>query len=328
MKKPVIVITETEYKKAKEIFDGASDIDVNPVSGGEEELAEKVEENSAFAAIVGVDKYSGPLYEALPEGGLIVRFGVGYDGIDFGKTAEKGIFVTNTPGALEESVAEQAVFLAGSLLRKITMLDAGMRCGKWEIIMGAELKGKTWLIVGLGAIGRRVSQIASFGFGAKVVACDIRDYDCTAMRKKFGVEDISPDYFKLAQEADIVSLHLSKNRETNLFINCRKISVLKPTAIIVNNARGSLVDENALYDALAGGTLAGAGLDVYRDEPYMPVHPDKDLRRLPNTILTPHNASSTAEACRRMAIRAIQNIRYALKQEFNKMDMVAGGKKI
>lgn len=322
MKRQVVVVTEKEYGKAKEIFTAVADLDIISAPKAEKELAKMVKNREAFAVIVGVDKYSGPLYEALPAGGVISRFGVGYDGINLEKTGKKRIFVTNTPGILEESVAEQAVFLSGALLRKITILDSGMRQGKWDVIMGNELRDKIWLIIGLGAIGKRVSQIVSFGFGARVLACETKDCDYKEVKERFGVEKVSPDYLEFAPEADIISLHLPINNETRYFLNYQRLNILKPTAILINNARGSLVDESALYDVLVNRKLAGAALDVYQNEPYRPVSPDKDLRRLSNLIFSPHNASSTVEACRMMAERCLKNIRCSLKRETDKMDLV------
>ena len=325
MKKPVVIVTELEYGKGLEVFRTVDDIEIIKSSFSEESLADLVREKKAFAVVLGVDRYTDALYESLPEGGVIARFGVGYDGVDLDRAREKKLLVTNTPGVLEDAVAEQAVFLAGALLRKIIPLDRNMRNGKWASELGNELKGKVWAVIGLGKIGRKVSRIASFGFGAKVFACEkYAPGNLEELKDSCGVERISSDYFEVAPCADILSLHLPPVEETRNYIDAEKTKVLKKGSILINNARGALIDEEALYDSLEGGNLAGAALDVYQKEPYQPVCTTKDLRKLPNVILTPHTASSTKEACRRMAERVVQNIRYAINKEYHNMDLVPG----
>ena len=322
MKKPVVIVTELEYRKGEAVFASASDLEIVPGPSAEEPLARLIREKKAFAVVLGVEKYGGPLYESLPAYGVIARFGVGYDGIDPVQAKEHALFVINTPGVLEGAVAEQTLFLAGALLRNIALLDKKMRAGTWTTHLGTELKGKIWAVIGLGAIGKQVSRIASFGFGARVFGCDTRLSDLKDLKKMCGIESASKDYFEIASAADMLSLHIPANRKTHHYLNSDRLRVLKSSAILINTARGSLVDEDALYDALAGGKLAGAALDVYQSEPYRPVHPNKDLRTLPNVVLTPHTSSSTAEACKRVAERVLQNIRYARTKEYQKMDLV------
>ncbi|MCK5525575.1 MAG: hypothetical protein KAJ05_00390 [Candidatus Latescibacteria bacterium] len=322
MKKPVVIVTELEYRKGEAVFVSASDLEIIPGPSSEEPLARVIREKDAFAVVLGVEKYGGPLYASLPAHGVIARFGVGYDGIDPVRAKEHALFVINTPGVLEGAVAEQTLFLAGVLLRNIAVLDKNMRAGTWTPQLGTELKGKIWAVIGLGAIGKQVGKIASFGFGARVFGCDTQLPAPKELEKKYGIEKISTDYFEIASSADILSLHIPANKETHHYLNFDRLRVLKPSAILINTARGSLVDEAALYDALCGGKLTGAALDVYQNEPYRPVHPNKDLRELANVVLTPHTSSSTREACERVAERVLQNIRYARTKEVQKMDLV------
>ncbi|MCK4590325.1 MAG: hypothetical protein KAT86_01125, partial [Candidatus Latescibacteria bacterium] len=308
--------------KGETVFTSASDLEILPGPSAEAPLAGLIREKKAFAVVLGVEKYGGPLYASLPAHGVIARFGVGYDGVDRVKAKEHALFVINTPGALEGAVAEQTLFLAGALLRNIAVLDKEMRAGTWAPRLGTELKGKIWAVIGLGAIGKQVSRIASFGFGARVFGCDTRLPDLKELEKSCGIERASKDYVEIASEADILSLHIPANKETHHYLNFDRLRALKSSAILINTARGSLVDEEALYDALAKGELTGAALDVYQNEPYRPVHPNKDLRTLPNVVLTPHTSSSTTEACKRMAERVLQNIRYALAKDYQKMDLV------
>ncbi len=320
--KPVVIITELEYQKGEEIFTSTSDLELIPGPSAEEPLAKLAREKNACAVVVGVEKYSGPLYESLPANGVLARFGVGCDGIDLFKAKEHALLVTNTPGVLEQAVAEQTIFLAGALLRKIAVLDKKMRDGEWTPQLGTELKGKIWVVIGLGAIGKKVSKIAAFGFGARVFACETRLPALKELEKMYGIEKASKDYFEIASAADILSLHIPANKETYHYLNFDRLRILKSNATVINTARGALVDEEALYDMLAAGKLAGAALDVYQNEPYQPIHPKKDLRKLSNVILTPHTSSSTTEACKRMAERVLQNIRYALAKDYQKMDLV------
>jgi lactate dehydrogenase-like 2-hydroxyacid dehydrogenase len=322
MKKPVVVVTELEYRKGQEVFTSPSDLEIIPGPSAEEPLARLIREKKAFAVVLGVEKYGGPLYTSLPAQGVIARFGVGYDGIDRVKAKEHALSVINTPGVLEGAVAEQTLFLAGALLRNIAVLDKEMRAGKWTPKLGTELKGKIWAVIGLGAIGKQVSRIAALGFGVRVFGCDTQLPDLKKLERSCGIERASEDYFEIASAADVLSLHIPANKETHHYLNADRLRALKSSAILINTARGSLVDEDALYDVLAGGKLAGAALDVYENEPYRPVHPNIDLRTLPNVVLMPHTSSSTVEACKRVAERALQNIRYALAKEPQKMDLV------
>lgn len=322
MNKSVVVITELEYRKGKEVFTSAADLEIIPGPSAEKPLAKLVREKNAFAVVIGVEKHCGLLYESLPAGGVIARFGVGYDGIDLVKAKKHALLVTNTPAVLDQAVIEQTIFLAGAILRKIAILDHKMRAGQWTPMIGTELKDKIWSIIGLGAIGKRVSKIAAFGFGARVFACEKQLPASNELKEMYGIEKVSQDYFEIASEADILSLHIPANRETYHYLNCDRLTILKPGAVIINTARGSLIDEAALYDFLVEGKLAGAALDVYQNEPYQPVLPQKDLRKLPNIVLTPHTSSSTAEACQKMAERVLLNIRYALTKDYQKMDLV------
>jgi len=322
MNKPVVVVTELEYRKGQAVFTPAEDLEIIPGPADEDALANLVGEKKAFAVIAGVDKYQGPLYRALPPGGLIARFGVGYDGVDLKQAAEKGVLVANTPGTLDTAVAEHTVFLAGAVLRKIGRSDRKMRQSGWEAQVGLELQGKIWLIVGLGAIGKMVSRIVSAGFNGRVFACEPLPVDAAEARQKYGVEKVSADFRELAPAADIVSLHLPSSRETYHYLDAEKLRLLKPSAVLVNTSRGPLVDENALYQALSSGRLSAAALDVFETEPYRPIDPEQDLRRLDNTVLTCHIASSTVEACRRMAERALHNVRCCLKKEYGLMDLL------
>lgn len=320
--KPVVVVIEDVYKKGSDIFGSVADLEIVIAPIDEDSLSKIVREKNAFAVVLGVEKYTGTLYESMKKGGILARFGVGYDGVDLKKAKHSNLFVTNTPEVLESTVAEFTIFLAGEVMRKPGLVNEEMKKGIWHPVMGNELKGKTWAIIGLGKIGKKLSQILTFGFGVRVLALEINNVEPEKIRKKYGVEKISSDLSEIIPFADIVSLHLPTNRDTYHFISRDKLEQFKHGAVLINTGRGSLIDENALYDSLKNGHLSGAGLDVFENEPYKPVNLNKDLRELSNVVLTPHIASSTVECTRRMAERVIQNIHFALEQKYEKMDIV------
>lgn len=321
---PVVLVVETVYKKAKETFESASGIEVVVAPVEEELLSEMVKEKDAFAVVIDVHQYKGPLYESMKKGGLIARFGVGCDGVDFRKAKQHQLFVTNTPDVLESTVAEFTVFLAGEVLRKSGIANGQIKQGKWSPQMGNDLNGKVWAIIGLGRIGKKLSTILAFGFGVHVLALKTKSVDPIKIRKECGTENVFTDFFEIAPLADIVSLHLPANKDTYHFMDMARLKQLKPGAILINTGRGALIDESALYEMLENGHLSGAGLDVFENEPYVPVNPEKDLRKLKNVVLTSHIASSTVECAGRMAKRVIRNIRFGIEGNYEQMDRVVG----
>lgn len=319
----LILVTEKEFYKGEDDFRAVTNFTFEPAPGAEEPLAMAVRARGARAVILGVERYSGLLYEALAatgagRGALLARFGVGHDGIDKALASRHGIVVTNTPGVLDVSVAEHALWLIGALIRNIPAMETRLRSGEFPTGMGAEVRGKTLGIVGFGAIGRRVAAMAHFGFGMRVVATGPHAPQVMEEREgcriaellaRHGVAQYTTDLDAMLREADVVSLHLPSRPQTRHFINAERLAWMKPGALLINTARGAVLDEAALYDALAGGRLGGAALDVFETEPYVPIAPEKDLRALRNIVLTPHVGSSTREANRRMALACVENIR-------------------
>ncbi len=331
-----ILVTELGYRKGEAVFRAVESHRVICVPAGEAALADAVLANDCRAVIVGIDPYRGPLYEALARtadgrGALIARFGVGHDNIDKPLAVRHGIHVTNTPGALDASVAEHAFWLMGELARRVGRAEARLRSGDFSAPPGVELAGKTLGILGCGEIGRRAAVLGRFGFGMQVLAADIRPFDQLrlpdendrAALARLGLERYTDDVEAVFGQSDIVSLHLSANEKTRQFIDARRLSWMKPTAVLINTARGSVVDEDALYDAIADGRLGGAGLDVFQNEPYVPVTADKDLRTLDNVVLTPHIGSNTREANRRMAETALKNVMLFFAGRIDEMNGVA-----
>jgi phosphoglycerate dehydrogenase-like enzyme len=272
--------------------------------------------------IIGIEKYSGALYEALNSGGVIARFGVGHDGVDKAKATARGLLCTNTPGALDDSVAEHTINLMFAAARQTVAQAGRLRAGDWAPQMGRELKGKTLAVIGCGAIGRRVGQIAARGLGLKVVGCEIAEANAPRLQREFGFAAVVRDFEEAVEEADFVSLHIPSLPATHHFLNSERLRLLPSRCWVVNTARGAVVDEVALFDALVDGHLAGAALDVFEREPYEPVASGKDLRALGNIIMTPHISSSTREACDRMAGRALRNIQLAEAGRYDEMDVL------
>jgi phosphoglycerate dehydrogenase-like enzyme len=314
----IVLVTDAEFRRAPGVFESAP-VQCIATPGEEDALADAITHHGARYVIVGSVKYVGKLYDALPRGGVIARFGVGHDGIDKQKATTAGVFCTNTPGVLDESVAELAILLMLAAARRLPSLTAEMRVGRWALgPSGIELRGKTLAVIGGGRIGQATARIASLGFGMRTIACRR-----TPIRGATTPFDSVTDDFRVAvSDADLVSLHINAEPANHHFIDHNRLALMPARAWLINTARGSVVEETALYDALAGERLAGAALDVFDREPYVPVDPSRDLRTLPNVVLAPHIGSHTREANRGMAERALQNIVRAEAGDFAGMDLV------
>lgn len=223
---------------------------------------------------------------------VISNYAVGFDNVDVLEATKRGIYVTNTPGVLTESVAEEVIALTITLFRRIVEGDRFVRSGKykgWEpdLLLGTGLKNKIMGIIGLGRIGRWTARMAS-AFGMKIIYFNRHRDD------EFE-EEYSVAYHTLEQlleQSDVVSLSVPLTEETRHMIGERELKLMKPTALLINTSRGAVVDEKMLIEALKEKWIAGAGLDVFEDESKIP----QELIALPNTVLTPHTASATVEA--------------------------------
>ncbi|MEM4048547.1 MAG: D-2-hydroxyacid dehydrogenase [Zestosphaera sp.] len=241
---------------------------------------------------------------------IIARAGVGLDNIDVKVAEAKGIKVINTPEAPTRSVAELAIGLMLAVARKIAYSDRKMREGRWvkKEAEGVELKGKTLGIIGFGRIGREVAAIASKGLGMKILYYDV--YRASPEVEK----ELSATYVDLetlARESDVVSVHVPLTSETRGLVSEGLLKLMKKNAILINTSRGAVVDTKALIKALNEGWIAGAGLDVYEEEPLPPNHP---LTQLDNVVLTPHIGASTEEAQERAGIDAVKKILELIKE--------------
>jgi phosphoglycerate dehydrogenase-like enzyme len=317
---PRVLVTAMEYGKAADTFAAAPDVVCVQAPEDEVDLAQAIRDERASAVVVGARAYSGPLYEALPRGGVIARFGVGHDGIDKAKATSFGLLCTNTPGVLDQSVAELTMLLIGAAARGLVPASVDMTRRLWKPVVGTELRGTTLVVVGCGGIGRAVGRIASLGFGMRVVGCLRANMVVPAAID--GFERLTNDFNDAVRGADFVSLHMSASRENAQWMDGRRLAALGAGTWLINTARGWMVDEAALFDALLERRLAGAALDVFAEEPYAPADGRRDLRTLANVILTPHVGSHTVAANRRIAERALQNIRLARGGSFGQIDLL------
>jgi D-3-phosphoglycerate dehydrogenase len=247
--------------------------------------------------IAGLDELDEAAINAAPELKVIARYGVGYNNVDLDAAKNRGVIVTNTPGANAKSVAELSVALMLNLLRPVIPCSIQTSRGEWPRYKGYSLENKTVGLIGFGAIGKEVAR-RLVGFDCEILANDV--IEDTEFAAQHGVSFASLD--DLLAKADIVSLHLPGTPETVSMVNESFIGKMKTGAYLVNTARGDLIEERALANALESGKLGGAALDVYQVEP-----PDKDhpFLKLDNLILTPHigaHADSATNAMGRMSL--------------------------
>ena len=257
----------------------------------EAELARRIGRASVAVNIRAHAHFTESVFAACPGLKLISIWGVGTDNMDLAAAARHGVTVCNTPGVNAYAVAEHAIALMLAVARKIPQIDREMRGGAWPREMLMQLCGKTLGVFGTGNIGARVAQLGR-GLGMDVLTWSARG-DTPAVK-----DDI-------LRRADAVSLRLRATPESSGFIGGREFGLMKPGAILVNTGRGALVDRNALLAALRAGRIAGAGLDVFHDEP---IKSDDALLGCANAVLSPHNAGQTPEVRRDGLLRAIENV--------------------
>jgi D-3-phosphoglycerate dehydrogenase len=249
--------------------------------------------------IAGLDFVTRKVIGSCEKLKVISRYGAGVDRVDLKAAGERNITVCNTPGANAQAVADLAIALALAVARRLPLLDRKTREGQWVRSTGIELYGKTMGILGLGAVGRGVAKRAQ-GFSMKVLA-----YDPYIDARYAGENGIAvSDFDALVESADVISLHLPLNGGTRHIISGEVMGRMKKGVILINTARGGLIDEDAAFDLLKRGHLGGLGIDAYEEEPPK----NSPLFTLDNVVLTPHTAAHTAEATANMAAMAVQNL--------------------
>ena len=255
------------------------------------ELARRIGGATVAVNIRAYAPFTDAVFAACPNLRLVSIWGVGTDQIDLASAARRGITVCNTPGANAIAVGEHAIALMLSVARKIPQIDRDMRAGEWPREMLGQLHGKTLAVLGTGAIGTHVAKLAR-AFGMTVL-------EWSARRNSAAERDA------VLRQADFVSLHVRLTPQTRGLIGAREIALMKPETILINTGRGALVDRDALHEALANQRIAGAGLDVFHDEP---LKADDPIRGFANTVLSPHNAGQTPEVRRDGLLLTIENV--------------------
>jgi glyoxylate reductase len=268
-------------------------------------IIEKAKNADALSTLLS-DKIDAEVFDAAPKLKIVSQLAVGFDNIDVPEATKRGIYVTNTPEVLTDTTADFAWALLMAVARRVVEADKYVRTGQWKVawhpdmMAGRDVHGATIGIVGAGRIGYAMAKRAK-GFDMKILFYDV--IPRPEMEKDFGAK--RADLEALLREADFVSIHVPLMKETHHLMNEQKLKLMKKTAYLINNSRGPVVDEKALYKALKEGWIAGAGLDVFEQEP-APV--DSPLLKLDSVVLAPHISSASLETRSKMAEMVADNL--------------------
>lgn len=281
-------------------------VDLNDQNGplAKADLIGRAKDTDAIISFLS-DKIDEEVLLACPKLKIVSNYAVGYDNVDLDAAAKHNVIVTNTPDVLTEAVAEHTIALMLAVGRRIVEADRFMRNGQykmWEadLLLGKQFKGSAMGILGCGRIGARVAEIAKQGFGMEIIYNDMnRSQD---LEEHLGAKFV--EQADLIHQADVLSIHVPLTNSTRHLMGAAKLGGMKSDAILINTSRGSIVDEVALVEALRNKTIAGAGLDVFENEPNM----TPGLAELDNVVLTPHMASATVTARDDMARLAAQAV--------------------
>lgn len=319
--KPLVVITRPLPEPAIKLLRSHARLKLNRVNRvlPPHQLRQFVRGATAMLSIIP-DHIDGHVMDAAgPQLKIVANYAVGYDNIDLEAARERRVVVTNTPGVLTEAVAEHTIALMTAAARRLVEADAFTRKGHWRQweplgFLGPQLWGKTLGIVGAGRIGSWVAQIAHLGFGMQILYTDPQRDPEFELRFQASYHELPV----LLRSADVVTIHVPLLPSTRHLIGAEELRMMKKTAILVNTARGPIVDERALVKALRARQIFAAGLDVFEHEP----KPFPGLIKLPNVIMTPHTASATLEARTAMSRIAAENILAVLagKPPLNKVE--------
>ena len=266
----------------------------------ETELIRRIGDARVAINIRAYARFSDAVFQACPALKMISIWGTGTDNVDLAAAARRGVTVCNTPGVNAIAVAEHTFALMLAVARKLCRIDREMRAGEWPRDMLTQLHGKTLGVFGTGSIGSRVAALGR-AFGMEALAWSARGEP-----GRLRAQGITPgSKEQILRRADVITLHLRLTPETQNFIGADAFALMKKDAIVVNTGRGALIDRDALVNALSGARIAGAGLDVFHDEPIRPGDP---LLGLANTVISPHNAGQTPEVRRDGLLLAVKNI--------------------
>ncbi|MDH5447805.1 MAG: glyoxylate reductase [Candidatus Bathyarchaeota archaeon] len=307
MQKPKVYVTrelpERGLRIIKERFD--TEVWTEYAPPPKKVIIEKAAEVEALATLLS-DKIDAEVFNAAPNLQIVSQLAVGFDNIEVKEATKRGVYVTNTPGVLTETTADFAWTLLMAAARRVVEADKYIRTGRWKVgwhpmmLQGRDVYGATLGIIGLGRIGSSIAKRAA-GFDMKVIYYDvIRRQD---LEKEQGIEYVEID--NLLQKADFVTVNVPLLKATYHLIDEEKLRLMKKTAILVNNSRGPVIDEKALYKALKEGWIASAGLDVFEQEPTSTSNP---LLTLDNVVVAPHISSASFETRSKMAEMVAENL--------------------
>ncbi|WP_158887477.1 phosphoglycerate dehydrogenase [Amycolatopsis anabasis] len=315
---PVVLIAEKLAPSVLSVF--GDEVEVRQVDGTDRPALLSAVRDADALLVRSATKVDAEVLAASDRLKVVARAGVGLDNVEVPAATERGVLVVNAPTSNIVSAAEHAVALLLAVARRVPAADQSLRGGEWKrsSFSGVELNGKTVGVVGLGKIGQLFAQRLA-AFGTNLIAYD--PYVSAGRAAQLGIELVSLD--ELLARADAISIHLPKTPETKGLINAAALAKTKPGVIIVNAARGGLVDEDALADAIRSGHVGGAGVDVFVTEPTTA----SPLFELPNVVVTPHLGASTAEAQDRAGTDVARSVLLALRGEFvpDAVNVASGG---
>jgi len=305
MPKPKVFATHSLFDAARQILQKSCEVQywTKPGRPPREEVLQQVKEKEGLICLL-TEKVDEDLLREAPNLRIAANVAVGFDNIDVAACTKRSVAATNTPGVLDETTADFAWTLLMAVARRLSEAEALARSGNWnnwdlDQLVGTDVWGKTLGIVGFGRIGRAVARRAS-GFQMKVIYTDaVRPAEEVEKELKVEFREMNA----LLAESDFISVHVPLLPETRGLVDLPKFHRMKPTAFLINTSRGPVVDEAALVAALESGKIAGAGLDVYENEPF--IHPG--LKRA-NVVLAPHIASASLETRTKMACIAAENV--------------------
>jgi glyoxylate reductase len=305
MSRPVVFVTRPIPEAGLALLRETCDIRMweGELPPSRETLLRQVVQADGLLSLL-TERIDAELMDAAPNLKVISNFAVGYDNIDVPAATSRGLPVGNTPGVLTEATADLAFALMMAAARRLVEASQYVHDGRWQtwgplLLLGPEVYGATLGIVGLGRIGQAVARRAR-GFGMRILYHGGIDKEAA---QALGAEEVSLD--DLLAQADFVSLHTPLTPETHHLIGARELGIMKPSAVLVNTARGGVVDPVALYEALSTGAVGAAALDVTEPEP---IPMDDPLLRLPNCLIVPHIGSATHTARNKMAELSARNV--------------------
>lgn len=307
MLKPKVYVTREIPERGLKMIRERFDADVWPEYGPppKEVIIEKVGNVDVIVSLLS-DEIDAAVFDAGPRLKIVAQMAVGFDNIDVREATKRGICVTNTPEVLTETTADFAWALLMAVARRVVEADRYVRTGKWKVswhptmLLGRDVHDATIGIVGAGRIGSAVAKRAK-GFNMKILYYDV--VPRPELEKESSAKNVDLD--TLFKESDFISIHVPLTNQTYHLINEEKLRLMNKTAYLINNSRGAVIDEKALYRALKEEWIAGAGLDVYEREPTQLNNP---LLKLDNVVLAPHISSSSHETRSRMAEMVAENL--------------------